>query len=199
MRLLRARRAQCAKDRSAMRSRELTSLSLLSALFASASLLGACSSTIVGTGGDGGTPLGNDAAPSKSYRTDCFASSDYCSCTYGGSTGSSSTRCDSTSIHNAVCCGDVSWPDKNLSCTCRAFTCKKLNGTAAESCECDTNGSGNLDSCTDTVCCAYNDLSTCRCGSSISCDSFETQVTRCEPLVINCTGSSQARTSACSQ
>src|SRR5260370_40360408 len=105
----------------------------------------ACSSAISGKGlaADGGS---SSAGPSGSSRTSCNASGEACSCTFAGAGAGNAEACNATRVQNAVCCADVGWPDRNLSCQCQRYTCKRLNGTGSDSCECSTYENGNLDS-----------------------------------------------------
>src|SRR5690348_6449694 len=98
---------------------------VLSATLAMA--LGGCSSTISGRGQgtqpattDGGTSS-NNGAPNS---TSCTLFGDECSCSFAGAGKGNATACSEQSIPTSICCGDIGWPDKNLTCSCKAYTCK---------------------------------------------------------------------------
>lgn len=137
-----------------------------------------------GGGREGGTGGSGSATCDQIGTDDCY-------CSYAGPGAGNGTVCGPTSVENAVCCGDIDWPDRELHCSCQRFACA---ATTNGGCDCYVGKSGNLDSCTGDYCCAFG--GSCQCGPD-PCSSVDTQVPSCTADVAGCSGSSEQRKASC--
>jgi len=116
-----------------------------------------------------------------------------CQCS-SGEGFTNATRCDVTSMPNAICCADTIWPNAGSSCTCSSVTCTSYG----DSCTCGPNEPGNASCNTNVgICCANQGF--CSCDSAATqCSSGTTSVSDCSlPDVVGC-GTSQVRVNNCS-
>jgi len=121
----------------------------------------------------------------------CYTDTHSCNCSAGSS--QNATRCDLTTVPNAVCCADLDYPAANTSCSCAQVRCD-LSVTG--DCMCSTSASGNTTTCNSGTCCANYGF--CTCDQSTSCSTYTSPVSTCGvPSSISCL-SSQKRVNNCS-
>ncbi len=130
--------------------------------------------------GTGGGDYATGCASFISSQCDCF-----------GDNAPSNVTCSSASIGDGVCCADYGWPNKGLTCGCRAYRCKDT----ADGCTCGTNVSGPNRACTGAHCCVFEGW--CSCGTA-PCDSVSKPVASCTAEMSTCASGSQRRVTTCS-
>ncbi len=95
-----------------------------------------------------------------------------------------------------ICCADPGWPSSG-SCQCNVIKCE--SGANAGDCQCTMYASGNLSSCSGSVCCTTANTSggSCFCASSGQCSAVgATQVSSCPPTATPC-AQGQTKVDAC--
>ncbi len=138
------------------------------------------------------------ATPTNGAKIACFVSSagDSCNCSAGSQ---NATRCDLTTVPNAVCCADLDYPTSSYSsCTCATVTCM----TYGSDCDCSAGSVGNTSTCDTNIggaCCVSSAGGFCSCGSALtSCPSNELAVTDCAtPASVGCS-TTKKRVNNCS-
>ncbi len=119
-----------------------------------------------------------------------------CSCTNGYGL-SNATRCDVTTVPNAVCCADKSWPSAGTSCTCGTVQCEAF--TTSGDCSCSPSSVGNAQHCNtsfDGVCCTSDGF--CNCSSTATDCGSQPSVGDCStPDAVGCS-TGQVRVNNCS-
>ncbi len=127
----------------------------------------------------GGSSGSSGASGGGPYVTGCssFIASE-CDCS--GDLAANGTTCSSDSIGAGVCCADYGWPNKGLSCSCKAYRCK---ATGADSCTCGTSVSGPDSTCNGTHCCIFEGWCDC---SAKACDTSSKPVASCTKATATC-------------
>ena len=133
---------------------------------------------------DGGLPIA------------CYLDAPYsCNCSAGSS--QNATRCDLTTVPNAICCADIGYPkDPNTYCACATIKCESYS---TGDCTCSTVSSGNATQCNSAwgTCCANDGF--CDCSpSSTGCSSFTIAVNDCNLRASVGCSSSQRPVNNCS-
>ncbi len=135
-----------------------------------------CAATCNATSGSSSGASG--ASSGGTYATSCssFIQSE-CDCS--GNLAPNGVTCSSDSIGAGVCCADYGWPNKGLSCTCKAYRCKDT----ADGCTCGTSTSGPNQTCDGVHCCIFEGW--CSCGPK-PCDNVSKPVGSCTKATATC-------------
>jgi len=119
----------------------------------------------------------------RSASVACFGTTDTCSCSWVPETPNRNA-CTAETVENALCCAEIGWPARGLSCNCQRVECKQTT----DGCECASYINGPDSSCSRGAhCCVSSTGSSCDCHDA-PCDSLELEVSVCGRAALACSG-----------
>ncbi|WP_394840963.1 hypothetical protein LZC95_28290 [Pendulispora brunnea] len=129
-----------------------------------------------------------DGGVSGHANVHCSGSQDSCTCDYSPAS-SNEERCGELTVDHALCCQDIGWPGRGLSCGCHRWACKDTSS----GCECNDYSDGPKTTCEKKAsghhCCA-TDYSTCVCSAE-ACFGSAVEVASCANTTARCSSNEE--------